>query len=101
MKSLLLLILLTLSTPVFAENYTGELVLTTTVGEVVLTVEPCAVTNEHGFEYISYATDNGSRHEGCWFKDHDIVNIWFYAENPALVATYKDYYFKPRKGANE
>ena len=101
MNSFILVLMLLLSSPVFAENYTSELVLTTAVGEVVLTVEPCDIPNEHGFEYISYATENSVRHEGCWFKDHDIVNIWFYAEDPALVATYKDYYFKPRKGANE
>ena len=79
-----------------AELLQDELAMKTDVGEVVITIKQCDETNTKGFEYAAYATEGAQRHEGCWFKDHDIVNIWFYAEHLPLVATYKDYYFKPR-----
>jgi hypothetical protein len=79
-----------------AEELPKELVMKTDVGEVVLTVEECHVVNEHGFAYHAYATEGDIKHNGCWNKDHDIVNIWFYEEPKDLVATYRDYHFKPR-----
>lgn len=73
-----------------------EISMKTTVGEVVLTTSPCTVVNEQGFEFSAYATEGEVIHNGCWFKDHDIVNILFYEEDPHLVASYRDYYFLPR-----
>ncbi len=31
----------------------------------------------------------------CYATDKDIVYIWFYNETEPVVASYKDYYFKP------
>jgi len=80
-----------------ADEVTKELTLPTVSGEVVLTVDPCPVESSHGFEYAAYATDGAVTHNGCWFKDHDIVNILFYDEPIKLVATFKDYLFKARQ----
>ena len=98
----LLSALLAISLNVYAEELPKTLEMATEVGKVVLTVEPCQVTTQnHGFIYRAYATDKNSRtgletvHEGCWNKDVDIVNIWFYNEDPSIIATYKDYYFVP------
>ena len=80
-----------------ADELPKELSLKTDVGDVVLTINPCKVENSHGFAYEAYATDGDVKHNGCWFKDHDIVNILFYDEPIKLVATFKDYLFKARK----
>lgn len=81
----------------------SELAMATDVGEVVLTVKDCDKENKRGFIYSAYATEKYDNttgtarvHAGCWYKDHDIVNIWFYDESEPLVATYRDYHFKPR-----
>lgn len=79
-----------------ADELPKELAIKTDVGEVVLTVNDCKVENNHGFIYEAYATDGDKTHNGCWFKDHDIVNILFYDEPIKLVATFRDYMFKAR-----
>jgi hypothetical protein len=79
-----------------ADELPKEMTLITVSGEVVLTINPCKVDNNHGFAYDAYATDGDVKHNGCWFKDHDIVNILFYDEPVKLVATFKDYLFKAR-----
>lgn len=81
----------------YAEELPQELSVKTVTGEVTLTTKPCKVDNNHGFEYEAYATDGDIIHNGCWFKDHDIVNILFYDEPIKLVATFKDYLFKAKK----
>ena len=81
----------------YADELPKELAIKTDVGEVVLTISPCKVDNNHGFIYEAYATDGDKTHNGCWFKDHDIVNILFYDEPIKLVATFRDYLFKARK----
>lgn len=97
MKALLFCFLLFAASQTVAEERVEELSLTTGVGELVLKATPCSVENKFGFLNEAYATEGKDVHAGCWFKDHDIVNIWFYEETPALVATYRDYYFLPRK----
>lgn len=84
-----------------AGDVAKTLEMPTYVGKIVLTVEQCPKENKHNFNYKAYATEKNTHtgiltvHEGCWNKDVDIVNIWFYNEVPELVATYKDYYFVP------
>jgi hypothetical protein len=74
---------------------TKEMALATDVGEVVLTVEPCPLKNEYGFEYYGYATEKGAPdHIACWNADDQIVQIWFI--NEKIIATYKKSLFKPR-----
>ncbi len=76
-----------------------ELSMPTDVGKVAITVKECTVPNEHGFKYQAYATEhkNGEiiTHKGCWNKKEHIVHIWFYEEDPKLVASFKDSHFKP------
>jgi len=76
-----------------------ELSMPTDVGKVAITVKDCLVPNEHGFKYEAYATEhkNGEiiTHKGCWNKKDHIVHIWFYDENPTIVASFKDSHFKP------
>lgn len=97
MKLITALLALTISTA-HAEDYANvsELEMKTDVGSVVLTIKECKVANTGHFEYEAYATDGAVIHKGCWNKDHDIVNIWFYDEKPQLVASFKDYYFTPK-----
>jgi len=96
MKKLLALIAL----PLIAHaELPEELVMPTDVGKVAITVKECQVQNRHGFTYKAYATEfkegNVVTHEGCWNKKGDIVYIWFYNEEPPVVASYKDFHFKP------
>lgn len=76
-----------------------ELSMPTDVGKVAITVTECPVKNKYGFNFRAYAQEfkEGKEviHEGCWTKDKDIVYIWFYNEPEPVVASYKDYYFKP------
>jgi hypothetical protein len=73
-----------------------ELSMLTDVGKVSITIQDCPVKNSYGFGLRAYATEKGKPdHEGCWTKKGDIVYIWFYNEPEPLVASYKDYYFKP------
>ncbi len=76
-----------------------ELVMPTDVGKVAITIKECNVKNKHGFTYEAYATEHKDgqiiTHNGCWMKKGDIVYIWFYDEEPPVVASYKDFYFKP------
>lgn len=96
------LIALAFSLNALAEDLPKTLEMPPDVGKVVLTVEACPVQfRGHSFPYRAYATEKNTHtgvdtvHEGCWDKDVDIVNIWFYNESPPLTATYKDYYFVP------
>ena len=76
-----------------------ELVMPTDVGKVAITVKECQVQNRHGFNFEAYATEHKDgqviTHKGCWIKKGDIVYIWFHDEDPPVVASYKDFYFKP------
>lgn len=98
MKKLLTLLLLTFSMTALAE-LPQELVMPTDVGKVGITIKECPVKNRHGFEFEAYALEfkNGESfiHPGCWTKKGDIVYIWFYEETEPIVASYKDYHFKP------
>lgn len=93
-----LLALLLLPITAFAEDYTiyKELALKTEAGEVVLTVTECPIINSQGFNYRAYATDGAIIHEGCWSIDHDIINIIFYQEEQALMATFRKHLFTPK-----
>ena len=76
-----------------------ELSMPTDVGKVAITSKDCPAANRHGFIYEAYATEfKGGEviiHKGCWVKKDDIVHIWFYEEIEPIVASYKDYHFKP------
>jgi len=98
MKLIFAILALCVTSHVTAADYANvtELSMKTDVGEVVLQATACTVKNKHGFAYSAYATEGNIIHKGCWHKDGDIVNIWFYDENPTLVASFKDYYFLPK-----
>lgn len=86
---------------VFADELPKELVMPTDVGKVAITTEDCPKQDNHKFPFKAYATEwkDGMQiiHKGCWSKSSDIVYIWFYDEEPGLIASYKDYHFKPEK----
>jgi hypothetical protein len=98
MKKLLLGLML-LSSTVFAAELPKELSMLTDVGKVAITVKDCPLKNKYGFSLEAYATEKKGNetitHPACWMKQGDIVYIWFYNESPSVVASYKDYYFKP------
>lgn len=86
---------------VFAEPLPIQRVMLTDVGKIVLEDTPCPLAKNHNFEWKAYATDNDGAHtgdakvhEGCWSRDQKIVSIWFYNEQPPLIATYHEMYFK-------
>ena len=89
-----------ISTTVKAE-LPKELSLKTESGEVVLTIESCPITASP-YEYKAYATERVTGegvkvHKGCWTKSGPQVSILFYEEpQQPFIATYADYYFKPR-----
>jgi hypothetical protein len=80
-----------------------EMELKTDVGAITLTIEPCPITASP-YEHKAYATENiagtGVKlHKGCWAKTGPQVNILFYEEpQQPFIATYADYYFKPKPG---
>jgi hypothetical protein len=94
---------LLLSFPVNSGEAIKEMTMLTDVGEVVLTLEPCSFTPNHGFPYAAYATEKGSHdHLGCWHEPepldgkpmNQVVNIWF--PEISAIATYNKKLFKPR-----
>lgn len=95
----LLATLALLPTLLIAAELPQELVMPTDVGKVAITVKDCPVKNRHGFVFEAYATEwkDGQNviHKGCWTKKGDIVYIWFYEESEPIIASYKDYHFKP------
>jgi hypothetical protein len=95
MKYLALSLLLVFSISLADQEQVKEMTLPTDVGEVVLTLEPCPLPNELGFDYYAYATEfKNHDHIGCWNADNEIVQIWFI--NEKIVAVYKKTLFKPR-----
>jgi len=93
---------LLLTTNVASEEI-KEMSMLTDVGEVVLTLEPCSFTPNHGFPYAAYATEKGSHdHIGCWHEPDqvpnmpksEIVSVWF--PEISAIATYNKKLFKPR-----
>lgn len=94
---------LLLSIPAISGEPIKEMAMLTDVGEVVLTLEPCSFTPNHGFPYAAYATEKGSHdHIGCWYEpeqlegqpQNQILNIWF--PEISAIATYNKKLFKPR-----
>lgn len=80
-------------------------VMLTDVGKIVLETAGCPTQNKHGFIYKAYATDDAAQtgqpavHEGCWYRDHQVITIWFYNEKPPLIANYHEHYFKDPEAA--
>lgn len=94
---------LLLSIPAISGEPIKEMSMLTDVGEVVLTLEPCTFTPNHGFPYAAYATEKGSHdHLGCWHEpeqlpgkpQNEVINIHFPEIN--AVASYNKKLFKPR-----
>lgn len=81
-----------------AQELPKEMTMPTDVGEIVLTVEECALSKYipySGFDYKAYATEEGhDDHLGCWMEDGQLVHIFF----PEIwaTATYDKRYFRPR-----
>ena len=103
MTYILNLLITLLISPVHAAEPIKEMAMRTDVGEVVLTVEPCPLSPNYGFEYLAYATEhNEPDHLGCWQEpapiegkpQNQIINVWFKEIN--AVATYNKKLFKPR-----
>lgn len=67
---------------------------------IVLTVKPCPIDKTHypfhmPFEYEAIAFDKTSSGKGCWFKDGDIIHIWYTEEKEIFIGSYRQYLFKP------
>lgn len=80
-----------------------EMSMPTDVGEVVLTLEPCSFSPNHGFPYAAYATEKDNfDHIGCWHEpepiagkpQNQIVNVWW--PEASTIASYNKKLFKPR-----
>lgn len=89
------------SLPVIAET-TDQLVYDNPEYSIVLSVTPCKIDKKHhpygkDFAYEAFAFDKKSSGHACWFKDGDIVNVWFWEEKQIYIGSYKDYLFKPLK----
>jgi hypothetical protein len=69
---------------------------------IVLNVTPCKIDKKHhplgmDFAYEATAFDKLSLGHACWFRDDDIVRVWFWEESKIYVGSYKAYLFKPVK----
>lgn len=102
MRYLLLAALCGFFTSAIAEDI-KEMSMPTDVGEVVLTLEPCSFSPNHGFPYAAYATEKDNfDHIGCWHEpepipgkpQNQIINVHF--PEISAVATYNKKLFKPR-----
>jgi hypothetical protein len=88
-------------TPVHAET-TDQLVYDNPDYTIVLTVKPCPVDKKHHpygktYEYEAIAFDKTSSGKGCWYKDGDIVNVWYHEEVKIYIGSYRAYLFNPVK----
>jgi hypothetical protein len=81
---------------------TDQLVYDNPDYSIVLTVKPCTVDAKHfpfgmPFAYEAVAFDKLSSGKACWFKDKDIVHVWYHEEREIYIGSYKAYLFKPVK----
>jgi hypothetical protein len=88
-------------TPVHAET-TDQLVYDNPDYSIVLNVTQCKIDKKHhplgmDFAYEATAFDKTSLGHACWFRDDDIVRVWFFQESKIYVGSYKAYLFKPVK----
>jgi hypothetical protein len=87
--------------PIFANaETTDQLVYDNPDYSIVLTVKPCAVDKKHfpfgmPFAYEAVAFDKLSSGKACWFRDGDVINVWYYTEKEIYIGSYKAYLFKP------
>jgi hypothetical protein len=85
-----------------AAETTDQLVYDNPDYSIVLTVKPCPVDAKHfpfgmKFEYEAIAFDKLSSGKACWFKEKDIVQVWFWEEKEIYIGSYRQYLFKPVK----
>jgi hypothetical protein len=85
----------------YAET-TDQLVYDNPEYSIVLTVIPCKIDKKHhpfgkDFAYEATAFDKTSLGHACWFRDGEIVHVWFWEEQKIYVGSYKAYLFKPVK----
>jgi hypothetical protein len=102
MKPILAALLAAFFTSSVSAETTDQLVYDNPDYSIVLTVKPCTVNAKHfpfgmKFEYEAVAFDKLSSGKACWFKDHDVINIWYYEEKEIYIGSYKAYLFKPVK----
>jgi hypothetical protein len=69
---------------------------------IVLTVKPCKIDKKHhpygkDFAYEALAFDKTSSGNACWFKDGDIVNVWYWEEREIYIGSYREHLFHPVK----
>jgi hypothetical protein len=81
---------------------TDQLVYDNPDYSIILTVKTCPVDKKHfpfgmPFEYEAVAFDNLSFGKACWFKDKDIVHVWYYTEKEIYIGSYREHLFKPVK----
>jgi hypothetical protein len=81
---------------------TDQLVYDNPDYSIVLTVKPCKIDKKHhpfgkDFAYEATAFDKTSLGHACWYKDGDIVRVWYHEEREIYIGSYKSYLFKPVK----
>jgi hypothetical protein len=81
---------------------TDQLVYDNPEYSIVLNVSTCKIDKKHhplgmDFAYEATAFDKLSLGHACWFRDDDIVRVWFFEESKIYVGSYKAYLFKPVK----
>ncbi len=69
---------------------------------IILTVKPCKIDKKHhpfgkDFAYEATAFDETSLGHACWYKDGDIVSVWFWEERKIYIGSYREHLFKPVK----
>jgi hypothetical protein len=102
MKSMLAALLAAFLLPSAHAETTDQLVYDNPDYSIVLTVKPCPVDAKHfpfgmKFEYEAVAFDKLSSGKACWFRDGEVINVWYYTEKEIYIGSYKAYLFKPVK----
>jgi hypothetical protein len=99
-KPILAALLAAFFTSSISAETTDQLVYDNPDYSIVLTVKPCTVDKKHfpfgmPFAYEAVAFDKLSRGKACWFRDGDVINVWYYTEKEIYIGSYKAYLFKP------
>jgi hypothetical protein len=102
MKPILAALLAAFFTSSVSAETTDQLVYDNPDYSIVLTVKPCKIDKKHhpfgkDFAYEATAFDKLSLGYACWYKDGDIVNVWFWEEREIYIGSYREYLFKPVK----
>ena len=91
--------LLLISTLAQAEVF-NELIYEDPTYSLVLTTNLCPVPHKlhpenSVFTYYARVYNSQAKGQGCWFKDGELINVWYFEEELVFIGSYREHLFKP------